>query len=171
MKYTAILNGQEIALEVERGDEANCFQVTVDGQAHRVDARYCAADWLNILLDNSSYDISFSLDSDNVELNFRNQYYNIEILDERKMRMRRVRSDLALSGPEFIKTSMPGKVVKVLVKEGEQVVPGTGIIIIEAMKMENEIECRNAGIVKAIHVQPNQTVESGVTLVEIEPAQ
>ncbi len=169
MKYTAILDGQEIEVEVNRSQAPHRFQVVVDGQVHEVDARYCATDWLNILIDNSSYDISFTLDRDRVDLNFRSQHFNIEILDERKMRMRRVRTELSLSGPEIIKTSMPGKVVKVLVKEGDRVTPGTGIIIIEAMKMENEIQCRNAGIVKAIHVKANQTVESDVILVEIEP--
>jgi biotin carboxyl carrier protein len=104
-----------------------------------------------------------------VQLNFRNRYFNIEILDERRMRMRGVRSDLDISGPEIIKTSMPGKVVKVLVEPGQQVEPGAGIIIIEAMKMENEIQCRNTGVVKAVHVNAGQAVESDAALVEIEP--
>ncbi len=168
MKYTAILNEKEREVEVTRRGE-HMFRVEVDGKRHEVDARYCASDWLSILMDNSSYDISFTLDKDEVELNFRNRNFNIQVLDERKMRMRRVRSDLDMSGPEIIRTSMPGKVVKVSVKEGEQVESGTGVIIIEAMKMENEIQCRNSGVVKTVHVEAGQTVESGAALLEIEP--
>jgi len=168
MKYTAILNDQEKEIEINRLDHHN-FQVIVDGHPHQVDARYCSSDWLSILIDNTSHDISFNMDQEDVELSFRNQTFNITVLDERKMRMRRVRSDLDISGPEVIKTSMPGKVVKVLVKEGDTVDSGTGVIIIEAMKMENEIQCRNTGVVKAVHVQAGQTVESDVALIEIEP--
>lgn len=168
MKYTAILEDKERELEVIRQDEHR-FRVLVDGEAHDVDARHCAPDLLSILVDNVSYDISFSLDETNVQLNFRNRYYKIEVLDERRMRMRRVLSELEVSGPEMIKTSMPGKVVKVLVEEGQEVAPGTGVIIIEAMKMENVIQCRNGGIIKGVHVKAGEAVESDVTLIEIEP--
>ena len=168
MKYTAILNGKERELEINQtGDHR--FKVIVDGEAHEVDARYNDSDWISILVDNRSYDISFSFDKDKVELNFWNQYFDIEVLDERKLRMRRTRSEIDLSGPEVIKTSMPGKVVKVLVEEGEKVKAGTGIIIIEAMKMENEIQCRNAGVIKEIHTKAGEAIESGVPLVEISP--
>jgi biotin carboxyl carrier protein len=168
VRYTAILNGKERRVEVKHLDNHR-YQVIVDGNSHIVDARQCAPEWISFLVDNHSYDISFSQNQDRIELNFRNQYFSIEVLDERKMRMRRIRSDLDLSGPEVIKTSMPGKVVKLLVKSGDKVKAGTGIIIIEAMKMENEIKCKKAGVVSAINVKNDQTVESGSVLVEIEP--
>jgi len=170
MKYTAILNDKEREVEITR-QGPHQFQLIVDGRPHEVDARYCSSDWLSILIDNTSHDISFTLDKEDVELNFRNQNFNITVLDERKMRMRQIRSDLDISGPEIIKTSMPGKVIKVLAKEGETVTSGAGVIIIEAMKMENEIQCRNSGVVKAVHVETGQTVESDAALIEIEPEQ
>lgn len=168
MKYTAILDEKERELEITRLG-ANQFKVMVDGTPHEVDARLCSADLLSVLVDNTSYDISFSSSDANVQLNFRNHHYNIELLDERRLRMHRVRSELEISGPEVIKTSMPGKIVKLLAEKGQKVEAGAGVIIIEAMKMENEIRCRNGGIVKAIHVQPGQAVEGDVVLLEIEP--
>jgi biotin carboxyl carrier protein len=170
MKYTAILNDKERELEITRLD-SHRYRVLVDGEPHEVDARLCATDLLSVLIDNSSYDISFSYADPAVLLNFRNRHFNIEVLDERRMRMRRVQSELDITGPEIIKTSMPGKVVKILVEEGQTVEPGAGVIIIEAMKMENELRCRNGGKVKAIHVNTGQAVEGGVVLIEIEPAQ
>jgi biotin carboxyl carrier protein len=170
MKYTAILNDIERELEITRLD-SHRYRVVVDGKPHEVDARLCATDLLSVLVDNTSYDISFSYADPAVLLNFRNRHFNIEVLDERRMRMRRVQSELDITGPEIIKTSMPGKVVKVLVEEGQTVEPGAGVIIIEAMKMENELRCRNGGKVKAIHVNTGQAVEGGVVLIEIEPAQ
>ncbi len=168
MKYTAILKGKEREIEINRLDETR-YKICVDGEEHQVDANQCASDWISLLINDRSYNISFSADGDELQLNFWNRYYHIEVLDERKMRMRSIQSHLDLSGPEIIKTSMPGKVVKLLVKEGQQVEAGSGIIIIEAMKMENEIQCINAGIIKSIQVKPGMAVESDVALVEIEP--
>lgn len=168
MKYTAVLNDQERELDVFQLDEHQ-YRVMVDGTPHEVDARNCGPDLLSILVDNVSHDISYSLDDIDVQLNFRNRHFDIEVLDERRMRMRRVRSELDMSGPEIIKTSMPGKVVKILVEQGQEVEPGSGVIIIEAMKMENEIQCRNGGVVTAIHVTAGQAVESDIVLLEIEP--
>lgn len=168
MKYTTILDGQENELEIIPLN-SNVFKIVIDGKAHEIEACHCGNDLISLLIDNLSYDISYSFEGDLICLDFRNQYFNIEVLDERKIRMRRVRSSLDLSGPEIIKTSMPGRVVKVLKEPGEKVEAGAGIIIIEAMKMENEIQCRNSGVVKNVNVKPGQTVESDVVLVEIEP--
>lgn len=65
-------------------------------------------------------------------------------------------------------TQMPGKIVKINVKEGDTVEPGDCVLILEAMKMENEIKCSVAGTVKAIHVKEGDALESGVLMVEIE---
>jgi biotin carboxyl carrier protein len=168
MKYTAILDDKEREVQVIQQDEHH-YRVFVDGEPHDVDARNCGPDLLSILVDNVSHDISYSIDDTDVHLNFRNRYFNIAVLDERRMRMRQVRSDLDMSGPEVIKSSMPGKVVKILVEQGQEVEPGTGVIIIEAMKMENVIQCRNGGVVRAIHVEPGQALESDVVMIEIDP--
>jgi biotin carboxyl carrier protein len=168
MKYTAILNETEREIEITPL-ENHRFEVIIDNNTHIVDARDCGPERLSILVDNVSHDISYAIEEHATLLNFRNRYFSIQVLDERRMRMKRVRNDLDLSGPEIIKTTMPGKVVKVLVEPGQEVSAGTGVIIIEAMKMENEIRCRNDGMVKAIHVQAGQTVEGNITLIEIEP--
>ncbi len=167
-KCCAILDGKEWELEVTPL-EAHRFRVTLDGAGHEVDARFCGSETLSLLIDNVSHDISFSREGTAVSLNFRNRHYDIEVLDERHRRMKRVRSGLAHEGgTEMIKTSMPGRVVKVLVEEGAQVEEGAGIIIVEAMKMENEIHCKKAGTVTRVHVAPGDNVEANATLLEIE---
>jgi len=168
MKFTAILNSKEVELEIIP-DKETTFRIRIDGTEHEVDAQHCSKDTISLLIDNKSYDLSYAFDGDRLELNFWNQYFDMEIYDERKMRMRGVRSDLDMSGPETIKTSMPGKVVKILVETGQNVDADEGIIIIEAMKMENEIKCRKPGIVQTINVTEGQNVESDAVLVEIAP--
>jgi biotin carboxyl carrier protein len=65
-------------------------------------------------------------------------------------------------------TQMPGKVVKILVQEGQEVSKGETLLILEAMKMENEIKASSDGVVKAIHVKANDAIESGHLMMEIE---
>ncbi len=168
MKYTALLNGDEREIEITPLDEHR-FRVTVDGVTHEADVRDCEADAISLLIDNRSYDLSYSFTDDSLELNFWNQYFNMDILDERKLRMRRVKSEMLTSGPETVLSSMPGKIVRVLVSPGDEVEPGAGIIIMEAMKMENEISCKNAGIIKSVHVSAGDTVEKDVILLKIAP--
>jgi biotin carboxyl carrier protein len=170
MKFSAFMDGREHEIDITRVQEHR-YEIVIDDVVHAVDARPCARDRVSVIIDNRSYDISYVIDKERIELQFWNQEFSLEVLDERRLRMRRVRSQLDLSGPEMIKTSMPGKVVQLLVEPGLQVEAGAGVIIIEAMKMENEIHCRHGGVVKAVHVQAGQAVESDVVLMEIEPIQ
>lgn len=168
MKYLTILNGKEKELEIIQQDEF-FYQVTLDGHNHQLDARFCSPDLVSILINHRSHDISYSIDRDHVHLSFRNRHFDIEVLNERRLRMRGLGTNLQSSGPEYIKTSIPGKVSKVLVEEGQHVTSGTDIIIIEAMKMENQIRCRNSGTIGNIHVKTGDIVKANVVLVEIFP--
>lgn len=77
-------------------------------------------------------------------------------------------SGLFDAGAGALITQMPGKVVKVFVKAGDKVQAGQTIVILEAMKMENEIKAAVTGIVKTINVQPGQALEAGLVLADIE---
>ena len=72
-----------------------------------------------------------------------------------------------LDGPQRIVAPMPGKVVKVLVKPGEEVAPRQGVIVVEAMKMENELRAARAGVVREVLVVEGTSVEAGAALVVI----
>jgi biotin carboxyl carrier protein len=67
----------------------------------------------------------------------------------------------------LVNSPMPGKVVKVLVKEGDDVEPGRPLVVVEAMKMENELVAEIAGAVQKVYVQPGDAVEGGARLVLI----
>ena len=77
-------------------------------------------------------------------------------------------SGLHAGGAGALITQMPGKIVKILVKEGEAVTKGQTVIILEAMKMENEIKCGVDGKVKMINVKEGQALEAGTLMAEIE---
>ena len=71
------------------------------------------------------------------------------------------------AGEGTIVSPMPGRVLKVLVAEGDEVEAGAALVVVEAMKMENELASQRAGTVKKIHVTPGQNVESGARLIEV----
>jgi biotin carboxyl carrier protein len=78
-----------------------------------------------------------------------------------------VKSPHAAGADGVVKSPMPGKVVKVLVGEGDEVEPGMPLVVVEAMKMENELTSPRAGVVRKIHAAPGDTVEGGAKLVTV----
>lgn len=94
----------------------------------------------------------------------------ITVLDAGEEAVREARrASGADSGPAPLRAPMPGLVVRVEVEVGQEVSPGDGVLIVEAMKMENELRALTPGRVTAIHVAPGETVEKDVLLVEFEP--
>lgn len=92
-------------------------------------------------------------------------HYRVTIRDPRA---RRTGSDAASStGPVEITAPMPGRVVKVLVREGEEVVAGQGVLVMEAMKMQNELRAPRSGKVERIHAAEGAGVEAGALLLRI----
>jgi biotin carboxyl carrier protein len=167
-KYIAFLDGREREIEIEPQNEGR-YRVVIDGESHAVAVRSCGADALSLLVDQRSCDLAYAFQGDKLEIHFRRHDFEMEIMDERKLRSRRMRFQRDRSGPETVKSAMPGKIVKVHVAPGDRVEPHTALLIMEAMKMENEIFCRKGGTVKAVHVGAGQAVENDTLLVEIAP--
>jgi len=92
-----------------------------------------------------------------------------EALDQRGRALRALSSAAATRhGPEPIRAPMPGLVVRVLVAAGDAVRAGDGLVVMEAMKMENELRARSDGRVRAVPIVPGTAVEKGTVLVELE---
>jgi biotin carboxyl carrier protein len=97
--------------------------------------------------------------------------FEVEALDERTRAIRQLAGSAARStGPTALAAPMPGLVVRVLVEPGQRVQLGQGVIVIEAMKMENELLASSAGVVRSVRVKPGSPVEKGAVLVEFDPA-
>jgi pyruvate carboxylase subunit B len=95
--------------------------------------------------------------------------YDVEALDERTRTIRDLTAAAAgPTGPVPLLAPMPGLVVRVQVKAGDTVEAGQGLIVMEAMKMENELRAHAAGVVKTVRVAPGDAVEKGAVLVEME---
>ena len=95
--------------------------------------------------------------------------YDVEALDERTRAIRALGgAAAAASGPAPLKAPMPGMIVRVAVAVGDRVVPGQSLVVMEAMKMENELRATAAATVKAVLAQPGTAVDKGALLLEME---
>lgn len=144
--------------------EAGRLLVTLDGRTHAVDALPLEGGALGLLLDGQSFAAEFEERGDRLRVLLRGSVFSLELLDERRSRMRAETGKLRSEGPQRILAPMPGKVVRVLVAVGDAVEEGQGLLVIEAMKMENELKAARAGTVKEIFVAEGMTVEGSTPL-------
>jgi len=96
------------------------------------------------------------------------EVWQAEVADERTAQFRSLRKDQGKpDAPGLVRAPMPGLVLRVEVEAGQDIAAGSGLVVLEAMKMENEIRASGPGRVKAVLVEPGQAVEKGTPLVEV----
>ena len=165
MKFEAELNGQTIPIEVTGTD--GHYRVAVGDEAADVDARQNPEGIWSLVIGDVSHVVAVS-DRDGVSVvEVDGETYRIRLEEETRYIIRTRGGKAPTSGQE-VKAPMPGKVVHIGVEVGQAVKPGDGLIVLEAMKMENEFRATVVGRVKEIRVQVGQPVNPGDTLVVIE---
>lgn len=165
MKFEAQLDGETIPVEVT-GAEGR-FTVTVFGEQHAVDARQAADGIWSLLLGATSHTVDVSERDGAYVVEVAGESYRIRVEEETRYIIR-TRGAKAGAGGQVLKAPMPGKVTHIEVAVGQAVKPGDGLIVLEAMKMENEFRSSAAGTVKEVRVQVGQAVNPGDVLVVIE---
>ncbi len=167
--YVALLDGGRREETIEISMEApGIYRVELGGKVHQVDAFRHDYGTISLLVDTQSYSVQLDQGRTNVKVHIRDSTYPLEILDERRLRMRRAAGRFTVQGKQTLVAPMPGKVVKVLAKLGDEVKEGQGIVVIEAMKMENEMKSPKDGKVVELHVVEGQAVEGGAKLAAVE---
>ena len=164
MKLTAQVGDTVHEIMIERRDAL--FLVTVDGDQFEADAHKLQGDFYSILMKGRSYAVSVEALGDAYCVRHGAGKQVVRLTDP--SRRARASAQVALQGPTRIQAVMPGKVVRVLVREGDSVALGQGLVVVEAMKMENEIASPKAGKVTSVLVEPGRPVEAGATLVVVE---
>jgi biotin carboxyl carrier protein len=163
MKYAVLLDGQVIEVEVD-GD-----QVTVAGETHRATLGTIPGTPLRqLLLNGRPTTLSVeSLGRGRWALAPRGERWEVEVLDERTRHIRSLTNGGNRPPASVVlKAPMPGLVLRVQVEPGQAVAAGAGLVVLEAMKMENELKAAAAGMVKAVLVKPGEAVEKGQVLLE-----
>lgn len=168
MKYFATVNGEEHELDlIERHGR---LEASFDGEP--VEVGYEEVDRLGqvaLILEGRSYAVSIEGGSGERQVTVAGHLYQVSLEDERERAAHAAERDRASAGGD-IKSVMPGVVVSVLVAEGDEVEAGQALIILEAMKMQNEIEAPSAGVVARLHVREGEAVSSGTKLVTLKAA-
>ena len=166
MKFRVTVRGATRAVEVD-GD-----RVVVDGIEHRAELRAIAGTPLRLLLlDGATWQIVVESSGRHGWLiGERGEREAIEVLDERTAHIRSlIEAGVASAGPMVLRAPMPGLVVRVLVEPDQKVLEGTSLIVLEAMKMENELKARGPGVVEQVLVAQGRAVEKGAVLISFRP--
>ena len=169
MHYVAIVEGEEREVEIVEV-APDTYQITMGERRLEVDVQPISETQLSALVGNTAYNIEFENDVEGgLNMLVRGHVLHTEVVDLRKMRLRKAQGQSGVaSGPLEIRSPMPGKIVAVLVKEGDAVKQGQGVVVVEAMKMENELRAPREGVVKKLSAQEGSAVDGGAVLAIIE---
>ena len=167
MAFIAKLGGQTSVVRITE-TEKSLYKVVVDGHEFMVDGRRTGRNNYSLLIDNRSFEVDVDTTEDDYRVLLDGRTYHISMSDERQVRVGGRQSGIEVSGRQEVKIPMPGKVVALLVNEGDTVAKGQGLVIVEAMKMENEVRAPGDGEVKEIRVNVGESVEAGQVLVIVE---
>ena len=161
MKYEVRISGKTRIVEYARNGDG--WQAKLDGEAGVADVVATAPNTFSILLSGQSHQICVIPSSAGpLKLQTGGFEFSAEVIDPRSWRGRH--GGVEAEGRQQIAAPMPGKVVRLLVKAGDAVEAGQGLLVVEAMKMQNEIRSPKRGTVEHVLVAEGQAVNAGETL-------
>ncbi len=165
MHYVATVDENEREIEVTEPSPGH-YHIVLDGKVYDVDAQRVAERTLSLIVGGHAYQIEVESPQDATSaLLVRGSAVIVEVLDLRQVRLRRAQaSSGVLDGPANMTSPMPGKVIAVLVKVGDVVQEGQGLVVVEAMKMENELKAPKAGTVSSVNALVGAVVDGGALL-------
>ena len=168
MKYFATVNDQVFEIDIDHHG-----RVTVDGQELSADMRLVGGTNLySLIMDNASHEVVLDPDAEGhttYGVMTGGLRYVVKVQDERSRRLALV--DRSLRPPDgelLIKAPIPGLVVKIPVQPGMEIAEGDTLVILEAMKMENELRAPRAGVIHDVKATPGAQVQLGQTLLSLK---
>ena len=165
MKYFAKVSGKELQIEI--GESDNGHFLIVNGKPRHTEIEKVGSDNLfSLIIDNHSHQLFFEETDNGHWVSVDGHKFLVELEDEKTRLIRRlIKSDDRPHGLTEIKAPMPGLIMNFFVKENQRVKKGDGLVIIEAMKMENEIQANVDGTVKKILVNEGDSIDKGAVLI------
>ena len=168
MQYTIEHDGRLIPVSVAAlGGER--YQISIDGGPATIVDAQVHGDLIHLLSGQASHTVVLGQDHRGQQAHVGGTQANLQVSTPAQ-RAAGHRADGGLGGgANIVRSPMPGRIVKVLVSAGDTVVAGQGIVIVEAMKMENELRAEIDGTVETVHVQADDRVEGNANLVTLTP--
>jgi biotin carboxyl carrier protein len=165
MKYIATLDDQTFEIEINAED-----QITVDGESLSIDFRSVSGQPVySLLVNGQSYEAYVQAAEAGLEVLLQGQLHVVEVEDERHRKLRESSGGPAVHSGEFnLKSPMPGLIVAVPVVEGQAVVKGQDLVILESMKMQNELKAPRDGTIGRVRVRAGDSVEQNQVLITLD---
>ena len=164
MIFVVNIDGKSLRLELEQ--VASRWSCRLDGRQVEVDAVLTRPDVLSLRIGNKAYEVKRERVAGDIYLWVGSDRFAAAVRDPRSLRGRARAADD--HGPRKLTAPMPGKIVRVLVSEGAEVEAGTGVLVVEAMKMQNEIKSPKKGTIQKILVGEGAAVNAGDLLAIVE---
>lgn len=166
MKYITTIDGTDYEVELLPNQK-----VSVNGQEFAVNFEEVGRHLVyTLLVDGRSFEAHVSEDDDILKVLIQGTLYSAEVVDEREKRLREAGGEIASPNGDYILFApMPGLVVKLPVRVGDQVAAGDVLVILESMKMQNELKSPQAGTVSEIFVEEGASVEKRDEMMVIAP--
>ncbi len=165
MKYIAEIDGMEFPVEIV--DE---HHIRFGDDLIEVDLAAVGGQPLySLLMDGESYEGYVYPDDNRWQVHLRGQFYTVRVLDERERRLSSTKTNISGSGEFLLKAPMPGLVIAVPVAEGQPVEKGQILVILESMKMQNELRSPWAGTVSRLRVKAGESVEQKQHMLTVMP--
>jgi biotin carboxyl carrier protein len=167
MQFVSRIAGKTAPISVER--QHGKYIVELGGVRHEVDTRALGPWVLSLLVEGQSHEVAVvGLGDGNYAVDWRGRSFAVELVDPLTHLAESARGEGGKQGKKTIKAYMPGRVVEVRVQAGDRVEAGQPLVVLEAMKMQNEIQAERAGTVSRVFVGAGQAVEGGDPLVEVD---
>lgn len=166
MKLEIEIDGRTHRVDIAPAGESGQWSVRLDDQPIQADAHFIRPGVLSLIIDGRSHRIVLDADLADPVLHIGEHRIPWQAEDRRSFRRRRRHG--GAEGPVTLKASMPGRVVRVLIQKGDTVAAHQGIIVVEAMKMQNELRSPKEGRVADLRVAAGDTVKAGEVLAVIE---
>jgi biotin carboxyl carrier protein len=165
MELEFSIEEQAYKLEIDQKDGK--YEVKLGDERYDVDSEPISENCLSLLVNEKAYTVFIAEDQGKKYVSIQGQQFCIEEA-RAEIGARSTAESATLKGAPTISSPMPGKVVKILVGEGDRVEKGQGLVIVEAMKMENEIRSASAGVVEKINFKEGDLVDAAVPIIELE---
>jgi biotin carboxyl carrier protein len=167
MKLTAEIAGKRHELSIRRDGQR--LSAEIDGRRYEMEAREIGGGAYLLLVDGRVYECRVDQGPREIfNVHVGSHAYSVTLTDPKRLRGAQGAGAHAGVGSAQIVAPMPGKVVRVLVQKGAQVEAGDGLVVVEAMKMQNEMKSPKTGTVKAVRAEAGATVNAGDVLIIVE---
>ena len=165
MTYEISIDGKSYRLDLNKEDGR--WKCALDGEPVEVDAVIARPNVMSVIIGGQAFEVKRERTATDMHFWVKSARFAVDVRDPRSLRSRRAKGG-GVEGPQKLLAPMPGKIVRIIVPAGTEVEAGQGVLVIEAMKMQNELKSPKKGVVKQVLAGEGQSVTAGDVLAIVE---